>query len=113
MGTGAMDAVRAAVNPTSVLGKLVLLMIVVGLLALTVGDWLFEQVFPVAPAFQHSARASLVLCACSFTAFLITAIRLARHEDALPLTVSEAWNPIVGTAVSIAIGYLIGTTIFT
>jgi hypothetical protein len=107
------QVVPAAARP-SVLGWIVIAMAVVGGIFATGGLVVFEQVFPVEPDFEGSARASLFLCGASVVAFVLSLYRFLffRGKPALNLTIPKRLNTPLGFALCMFIGWLIGTTVF-
>lgn len=101
--------------PANDFGRIALVVVAVGFLFATVGELLFENVFPVDAAYRGNERASLFVCGCSFAAFItacVNAYRASTGGTTLAIALPTDLDTWVGTGVAITIGVAIGTTVF-
>ena len=97
------------------LGVILALMAIAAALAWTVGsDW-FDATFPPATGYRHAARPALVVAALSFVAFLVALVNATlatADRPTLDISIEHRWDAYLSAGVAIAVGILIGTTIF-
>jgi hypothetical protein len=97
---------------------IVALLMVLGVVAWIWGaDW-FEHRFAVSklPQYQHGERAALAvsfMCGGAAVLFLLNAFKVLFTGKLLDITIPDSFKPVLTAAVPIAVGILIGTTIFT
>jgi hypothetical protein len=92
--------------------KIVALMFVSFVVGWIGGGWIFERFHPIPADAAVGVRGSLALSFCLFVAFVLSVYRILRGEKPLDLQVPPDWTPVVAMVLAIAIGYLIGTSIF-
>jgi uncharacterized membrane protein len=83
--------------------------------AWTIGtDW-FDQVFAVAELNRTRARPALIVFALSAVAFVVAVINASlatANKPTLNIRIERTWDAYISAAFAIAVGVLIGTTIF-
>jgi hypothetical protein len=104
--------VIAAVRAWTPFEKIVALMVFSFVVGAVAGGWIFEQFHRIPPEASVGVRGSLALSFCSFVAFVLSVYRILRGDKPLDLHPPPDWNPVVAMLLVIAIGYLIGTSIF-
>ncbi len=97
---------------------IVAFLMVLGVVAWIWGaDW-FEHRFAVSklPQYQHGERAALAvsfICGGAALLVLLNAFKVLLTGKVLDVTIPDSFKPVLTAAVPIAVGILIGTTIFT
>ncbi|MFI5268001.1 MAG: hypothetical protein ACHQ7M_11550 [Chloroflexota bacterium] len=92
----------------------VVLVAVVGVGSWIIGEPLLAGYLGVHPSGPNLVRASLAVAGVCFLAFVIALWNMTRSARGRPLNliIPQAWNTYIVTAVALAVGLLIGTTVF-
>lgn len=102
-------------KPGPAVAVIVLLMLAASVFAWTGGNDWFEATFPVSPLYEHGARAALVVCALSAVAALAAiwnTVLLLLGRRPLNVSLPRRVDTYLQTGFAIAVGLLIGTTVF-
>jgi hypothetical protein len=98
-----------------VLGLVLGAMVIAAAFAWTIGTAWFDSTFPVPVRYKGAARPALivdVLSAVAFVVALINASLATANRPTLNIRIEHKWDAYLSAGVAIAVGILIGTTIF-